>query len=345
MIKIEISNKKIKEIELEHQKWYLEKIIPNLKNKVIKLKDSNNIEISVYTKLLEKILNEGKEYVTNKIFLKEIFDKEIINLLKVDKKNKKSEIEELLKKEFSKNYKEFLPRKIFNYENFSKIDNDWGRHKLLYKLGIEVCPYCQRNYISNYEVNNIEKTTADLDHFFPKSKFPLLSLCLYNFIPSCQICNSRFKLDKEVYNNGLKIIYPYKDSFDEYGVKFTLTNEVVEEILGKNKEFEVKFKFGENIKIEKKNQIENSINIFGLDKVYKKSHNGYIINMLENIIKYPESHLNDIENMLNEVGINNKNLKIIFKEWIKKPYKYKIENKEPLGKLTKDILEQFEVEI
>lgn len=33
----------------------------------------------------------------------------------------------------------------------------------------------------------------DLDHFLPKSKCPLVGLSLYNFVPSCQVCNEKLK--------------------------------------------------------------------------------------------------------------------------------------------------------
>lgn len=32
-----------------------------------------------------------------------------------------------------------------------------------------------------------------LDHFFPQSDYPFYSLCLYNLVPSCNACNSKFK--------------------------------------------------------------------------------------------------------------------------------------------------------
>ncbi|ANQ48065.1 hypothetical protein MY04_0683 [Flammeovirga sp. MY04] len=41
-----------------------------------------------------------------------------------------------------------------------------------------------------------------LDHVLPKVKFPIFSLSLYNFVPSCYICNTKLKLqqyDKENY--------------------------------------------------------------------------------------------------------------------------------------------------
>ena len=36
---------------------------------------------------------------------------------------------------------------------------------------------------------SILKSKKQIDHFFPKRKYPFLALCYYNLIPSCDICN------------------------------------------------------------------------------------------------------------------------------------------------------------
>ncbi len=115
---------------------------------------------------------------------------------------------------------EFL--EVFKYD---LIEGDY-RHELISKMNIPVCPYCNRQYISSYEDNSINKTTADLDHFYPKSKYPLLALSLYNFIPSCQICNSRFKLDKVD-----DIIYPYEEDYGDEAY-FMLDSDDINSLLG-----------------------------------------------------------------------------------------------------------------
>lgn len=38
----------------------------------------------------------------------------------------------------------------------------------------------------------------DLDHLLPKSKCPIIGLSLFNFVPSCQVCNEKLKKDKEL---------------------------------------------------------------------------------------------------------------------------------------------------
>lgn len=56
----------------------------------------------------------------------------------------------------------------------------------LNKLNLDTCTYCNRNYTLNLVDN---RTRAELDHWFPKEKYPILSLSFYNLIPSCHSCN------------------------------------------------------------------------------------------------------------------------------------------------------------
>lgn len=63
------------------------------------------------------------------------------------------------------------------------------------------CVYCNRQYTFNIvrdggknDDNRIARPA--LDHWFPKSLFPLMSLSYYNLIPSCSVCNSSAKTDE-----------------------------------------------------------------------------------------------------------------------------------------------------
>lgn len=86
------------------------------------------------------------------------------------------------------------------------------RHCLLASLHIKCCPYCNRQYITNwYDKDNMIHSTADLDHFYPNSKYPLFAFSLFNFVPSCQICNSRMKGSKD-----RDILYPYEEDMEEF---------------------------------------------------------------------------------------------------------------------------------
>ena len=65
-------------------------------------------------------------------------------------------------------------------------------------LGIKTCYYCETAYVNTYTTwdNGKQETRRqfDVDHFLPKDKCPLLGLSLFNFVPSCQVCNSRLKM-------------------------------------------------------------------------------------------------------------------------------------------------------
>ena len=345
MIKIDVDERKWEKIKEEHSEWYNNNILPNIKNayEFIESQKSKSYSMKKYLELLKKIINKGKDFIIQKELFLDYENKEIDKIIKImKKKNKKSK--SILEIRFEKLNisEEYLPNQLFCYKKLQTGNKDWNRHKLLSLIGIEICPYCQRNYISSYEENNDEKTTADLDHFYPKSLYPFLALSLYNFIPSCQICNSRFKGDKDTRDS----VYLYEEGFDELGVKFKTSEEVIVKILEEGySDFSVKINY-ENLKNKEDGEkVKNSIENLGLDRVYKKSHNQYIQNLLYNIEKYPENYLENCVEMFESNVDKKKQLEEYFKDIVKEPYRKRIENGEPLAKLTKDILEEFDIKI
>ena len=66
--------------------------------------------------------------------------------------------------------------------------------KHISKIGIKTCYYCNAQYAITAEE---EDTTGqvyasyELDHCMPKAEYPYLSICFYNFHPSCSVCNKR----------------------------------------------------------------------------------------------------------------------------------------------------------
>ena len=72
--------------------------------------------------------------------------------------------------------------------------------------------------------------------------------------------------------------------------------------------------------------------------------------MMESIKNKPESYLKSIaEFFIKEDSQDKEELEKVILDNLKaivlEPYKFKIENGEPLAKLTKDILKEFEIEI
>lgn len=78
---------------------------------------------------------------------------------------------------------------------------------------VKICPYCNADSVYTLEVIERDKTyKSAFDHFFPKSRYPFLGLSLYNLIPSCDRCNSKFKHDR--YEETWNILHPYLDDVD-----------------------------------------------------------------------------------------------------------------------------------
>jgi hypothetical protein len=219
--------------------------------------------------------------------------------------------------------------KIFNYEKFSKDGlNGWSAYHYCQTLRVNVCPYCNRIY-----THTIRKTTEDiirpmLDHYVPKSKYPIFALSFYNLIPSCSYCNSSIKgnedsftFEQDVFNN---YVHPY---FDDEGFKFQFRPF---DITGYNGNLD-------KLEIEVTNfagkKIKNSINFFQIHPIYQ-AHKGIVSSLIIKRINYSDSNLEMISNL---IGLEKEELFNITFDTIEEDEI--IDNS--LGKLRSDIVEQL----
>jgi hypothetical protein len=75
---------------------------------------------------------------------------------------------------------------IFVIDVYDKMD----KTQFVENMNIKTCPYCNRGYIHVVTKEISGKTVKpQIDHFFPKSKYPFLAASYYNLIPSCLQCN------------------------------------------------------------------------------------------------------------------------------------------------------------
>lgn len=78
--------------------------------------------------------------------------------------------------------------KAFHYDHYRKN----RLVELAKMLNVKSCPYCNMHY-TLYAEEGGKKTEPlaklQFDHFYSKTKYPMLSMSLYNLIPSCAICN------------------------------------------------------------------------------------------------------------------------------------------------------------
>lgn len=120
---------------------------------------------------------------------------------------------------------------IFKYTNGhdTRIANFYIAHAE--QLKIKTCYYCEMSYVNTYSYLDpvqgamVMRRQFDVDHFLPKDECPLLALSLFNFVPSCQVCNSRIKLDAIPGNgkNEYKLFAPCsKDADYERNIQIRL---------------------------------------------------------------------------------------------------------------------------
>ena len=92
-----------------------------------------------------------------------------------------------------------------DFKEFNTFYDNWTEEGINYwimeKTDLKVCPYCN----ISYTYSRGQTVTAQLDHFFPKSEYPILALCFYNLVPSCPACNKIKSDDTKV------MASPYKD--------------------------------------------------------------------------------------------------------------------------------------
>lgn len=177
---------------------------------------------------------------------------------------------------------------VFNYKDFTNKNKDkYNAYTLSDNLQVNVCPYCNRQYTFTIinKSSNGELTRPDFDHFYLKSKYPYLALSFYNLIPSCKICNSTFKHDKDW--NIENYIHPYVKGFDN--CKFSLKpiqGKGIDFFYGRIDAFDISFK---NLNP----QAERNIKDLELIKLYNK-HKDYVSEILQRSITYSDGYVNSL---------------------------------------------------
>ena len=220
---------------------------------------------------------------------------------------------------------------IFVYDRLNRsLAKGSPRHQLLSAMNVTVCPYCNRQYISLYTDSKSQKTTADLDHFYIKSQYPYLALSLHNFIPSCQICNSRFKGTTDFYIKPH--IYPHTQGFGEkarFRIKLD-SNLLDDSATWKD------IKMIELVDESKSEAITNSMNTFLLEEIYQ-SHVDYVQEIWAKSRRYNSDMIDTLDKEFSKLFDSERSVvDLIFSQYLE----YEKLCKRPLSKLTRDILSE-----
>lgn len=176
---------------------------------------------------------------------------------------------------------------IAYYKHINPNNKGWGAYDYLMTLGINTCPYCNRQYISPVYSESNGKVRADLDHFFSKAKYPYLSMSLFNLVPSCKFCNSSLKGTEEFkYDN---YIHPFEGGFKALKFYLDISASKINHALA----YEVKLKENTGIDVKQIKKEKNNAKIFKLEPLYNY-HNYHVENMVQKRFAYSEKQLEDL---------------------------------------------------
>ncbi len=334
MIKIEVSEEKWKQIEEKHLRFVQKYILKSDKKEIIFSDHNVQSRIAYFTQKYQLDLKEevfiSRDLKKYAFTSDELFPDDYLILTYPSECSNAKELKHKRKECVDIILDAFGYKRRFSDKDGVKISNNelWGRHEYLNMLDVHICPYCGRQYITSYGTKKKKWSTADMDHYYTKAMFPLLSLNIYNMIPSCSICNSRFKLDK-VQRKDQVHLYPYEDSSD--CIKFGVDLDSFDALYRVNKDdihLEIKV-------IQEKEKSENSIDTFKLNEIYDE-HRGCAYDIIQKMNAYSEEKFNQIFSKdFANLFSNYEELERCMFDFLNKDYL-----DEPLVKMKKDIYEQ-----
>ena len=195
-------------------------------------------------------------------------------------------------------------------------------------LEVRVCPYCNHAFI-DYE------TAFQKDHFFAKSKYPLLTLSFFNLVPSCSYCNTK-KSTKEIHDIKLN---PYHMNFNDDAIRMKAIIDT--EKTGSIKDLiDLRFCYSSN------DYHEFYLKKLKLETIYKNDI-GHVLDKIRAYSIYNEFYQKLLSE--NSVFCNQKGIQAFISELcdiaLHSNTREGKPNKNILYKLDKDIEEEFEKEI
>lgn len=190
-------------------------------------------------------------------------------------------------------------------------DHLWGESKVLgYERVKDKCGTLKTHFDNFREVNEssvcpfcgIEGLLCehddgrdDYDHYFPKSKYPFITINFENLIPMCHNCNSKSKGQVDTpfvpeTTTQRAIYYPF-DTIEQHEIKLTINSATTDLSNPDNWELEITC-----LPIENNSKKDSWVSIFNIQKRYKailtkesKTWKKWIIKKHRNICKKNES--------------------------------------------------------
>ena len=222
-------------------------------------------------------------------------------------------------------------KKAVNNILYYEDHDNWKAYQLALDIACNTCPYCNRTYITTLGSDSRKFVRGDFDHFLAKSIYPFFRFSFYNLIPCCVICNRNAKgKDKTSLVNN---IYPYLESFN-FKTRFTYFPNSYEEIIGRGNP-EIDFLFLGDSDHERKSK--GNIELFKLKQQYS-IHNDELNDIIHKRRVFSNSYLEELQKDYPELirSFDDAYLLAFGKE-----FDLINDEKRPLSKFTRDIVEEF----
>lgn len=213
-------------------------------------------------------------------------ENEFESYLEAKKKgDRRDEEQDALYRKYSNVLKKLLD--VFEYDG--QLSRNKSRsYKLSIEQGHNTCTYCNRQYIITIDGKNNSERIArpQLDHWFSKELYPLLSLNIYNLIPCCSICNSSikgnaiFKLDTH--------IHPYLDSTPQepiFKFKYKLEQDMTYSVICENVSDEKEKNMLKAFEIEKLYAYHGELEVRDILLFFEKNTSSYLSHLLNDTLK------------------------------------------------------------
>ena len=264
--------------------------------------------------IVNEIHNSVKTFLNNEVNLKRVLigTPEEIDKIKLKFKTKK-EINSI--------------KKILNYDSWIDYSEKstyafYNAYDLANQMDVPTCPYCNRMYTKTVIASKNHKITRPtFDHWFPKSKFPLLALSFYNLVPCCSVCNSGVKGGGTLELD--QCFHPYikhVDSDLKIDFKFSYDHKDYSSF---------KFKIVNNNDFSKK-----STEAFKLREIYE-THEDEVVDLRRLRDVYSDKYIEKLRSILKGTSISDEEIyRLTFGTHIEEA-KF---DRRPLSKMKKDIL-------
>lgn len=335
---------KLKQPSDELKEWYKNKLLSelitrvssnlNVNEKNILYRDNNDSileELLLSEPIRHKNLNDD---LMADIFAANDFDRlDYAKYLTLYDKENKSEDE----RTFLRQRKPVLEKLLKTFDYNGQISQSQSRsYYLTIKQGHNTCTYCNRQYVFTVEKHIktegvgrpkiVRATRPQLDHWFAKDCYPLLSLNLYNLIPSCSICNSSAKgtrlFDLDSY------VHPYLTDKEEPDFEFR---------------YSPLKESGWTVRIDETGDLKehNMIEAFKLEDIYSYHGNLEVKDILDWRYQNDDTYLEEI--MKNTMNHYNLSMSEVYRMFFGVELDKTKTLDRPLSKLKRDILNKIGV--